>query len=293
MILNQYFHLQIAIKLGYNNISSIEFRSFQELQNITELDLSNNRIENLKANIFEECDCTIFRLNNNLISNLSHVDIFANLTGMRHLNLSYNFITELGRKHFTTKKLYELSEIDLSHNNISDLTGNVFEKFVSIRSIDLSYNSLTKIGFSAFGTIPTLLDLDISHNQIKDITNGGVSSLLSVKTIYANDNQLEKMFPISVAVNTIHLENNRINTIGGNAFPVINAILKIYLENNNISKLDDDTFSTCLSLNTLSLARNKFTQVPQRALSPLTSLQYLDLSNNQLTKLGRTKFEIV
>ena len=272
--------------MNNNNISYIENKSFQELQNITELDLSYNQLTNLKANIFDECDCTIFKLNHNQISNLSNLDIFANLTGMRVLNLSNNYITELNRKHFTNKKLYELNTIDLSYNNITEISGNVFEKFVSIRLINLSHNVIRKIGFSAFGTLPTLLDLDLSYNEIKEISNGGVSSLLSVKTIILNNNQLVKMFPISVAVNSLHLQNNQIFSISSNVFPMINAVLEIYLDNNNISKLDNDAFANCLSLNTLSLSGNKLNEVPQGALSSLTSLQNLNLNRNNLSRLG-------
>ena len=187
------------------------------------------------------------------------------------------------------------------------MTGNVFEKFLSIRLINLTHNLLKKIGkftffavtykywlsfitislaYNAFGSLPTLLDLDLSFNQIKEVANGGVSNLISVKTIYLNDNYLEKMFPISVAVNTIHLENNHISKIQAEVFPMINALLAIYLDNNNITKLNDNTFSHCASLNTLSLRNNSIIDVPQKALSPLTSLQNLDLSFNRLTTLG-------
>lgn len=141
-----FLYQQIAINLSHNNISSLEYKSFQALGNITELDLSHNQLSTVKSFVFEECDCTVFKLNHNLISNLSNIDIFANLTGLRMLNLSHNFITEINRKHFTTKKLYELDTIDLSYNNISELSGSVFEKFLSVRLINLTHNSLRKIG---------------------------------------------------------------------------------------------------------------------------------------------------
>ena len=134
--------------------------------------------------------------------------------------------------------------------------------------------------------MPTLLELDLSYNQINEISNGGVSNLLSVKTIYLNDNKLKQMFPVSMAVNTLHLENNRIQSIGSNMFPMINAVLVVHLDNNNISQLDDNSFRQCLSLNTLTLKGNRLNEIPQRALAPLTSLQKLDLSFNQLKNLG-------
>lgn len=117
------------------------------------MDLSHNRLQNVQSHIFDESDCTVFKLNHNLIKNLSNVDIFTNLTGMRVLNLSHNVIGEINRKHFTTKKLFELQTIDLSYNNITDISGNVFEKFVSIRSINLTRNFINKISMKSNFTL--------------------------------------------------------------------------------------------------------------------------------------------
>ncbi|XP_072144216.1 uncharacterized protein conv [Dermacentor andersoni] len=277
---------QVHIDLSHNNISFIGDMAFQELSNVTLFDLSHNNITTLPKNAFYLSDVTVLLLNHNNISDFNMVPV-ANITGIKVLNMTFNKINELNRKAFTKKRLYELHTVDFSYNNISEISGSVFEKLAGVRFINLSHNVIKKIGYSTFGSIPTLLELDISHNNISDVSHGGLSAMVSVRLIRVNDNKIKRMFNLPIALNELHLQNNQIAHFGPGTFRSMNSLLRLYLDSNNLTRLERGSFSNLLTLQTLSLSNNSIDRIPWEALQDLSSLQYLYLNDNKIKALPK------
>lgn len=283
---------KVAIDLSNNQLSRISSNAFLEVANITVLNLAHNNLSSLPRDTFEESDVCHLLLQHNFFENASLIPI-SNLTGIKLLNVSYNRLQEINRKAFANnKKLYEMETVDLSHNEIKDLSGSVFEKFWALRFLDLSHNKLKKIGFGAFGSLPTLLVLDLSKNEITDINSAGIANLVSLKTLFLQQNRIRKMFKIPVALNELHLEENALTRIPAGSFPMINSLLFIHLDKNNISEAQPGAFRNLLTLRHLSLRHNNLTSVSSfaPALSELASLQYLDLSGNGLETIESKAF---
>ncbi|UYV71104.1 hypothetical protein LAZ67_8001720 [Cordylochernes scorpioides] len=279
---------QVFIDLSHNNISYIGPSAFQELSNVSILDLSHNNIAEMEIGAFENSDVNFLLLNHNNITDLGKIPM-ANLTGIKFLNVTHNFIQNLHRRVFTPKKLYELHTVDLSYNNISQLSGSVFEKLASVRTINLSHNNLTKLGFGSFGAVTTLNDIDLSFNKIRD-ARGALSGLISLRFLNLSHNDIHKMFDIPVALNELNLNYNNLSHIDPGSFPMMNSLLKLELDYNNLTHLQKGSFSNLLTLQTLSLGHNNIKDVPWQALEDIKSLQYLYFHGNNITELDRQAF---
>lgn len=281
----------VEIDLSHNKLQRIFYWAFNELSNITKLDLSHNLIDEGVSQIaFHETDCAHLDLSYNLIQDISKVPI-SNFTGIKILDLSHNQITEFNKKSFAQKTpLYELHTVDASYNNISQISGNILERLKSVRLLNLTHNSLRRLTSSSLGQSPTLLELDLSHNNLVDFGSGTLVGLVSMRNLDVRYNKLKKMIPIPVALNSIHLEYNEIGQLSKSAFPSLNSLLELYLDNNRISHIEEGTFATLLALHTLSLSNNNLSLVPAQALKDLASLQLLRLDGNNIQKLDRRAF---
>lgn len=281
----------VDIDLSHNKLTRIFYWAFHEISNITKLNLSHNLlVDGISLIAFEQVDCAQLDLSYNLIEDISKIPI-SNFTGIRILDISHNQITELNKKSFTQKiPLYELQVVDASHNNISQITGNILERLRSIRSLDLSHNSLRRLTSGAFGNSPTLLELNLTSNNLVEVVAGTLVGLVSLKNLDISHNRLKKMIPVPVALNSIHLEHNEISQLSRLAFPSLNSLLELHLDHNRISQIEEGTFSTLLALNMLSLRHNNLSSIPVAALKDLTSLQSLYLSGNMIQRLSRRAF---
>lgn len=201
------------------------------------------------------------------------------MTGLKILNVSYNEITNISKNTFP--KLYELHTIDFSHNNITAIFNSVFQVLFSLRQLDLSHNHLESVKPSTFGVIPTLLELDLSYNRLNDVAKSGLSRLASTRKLSLRGNKLDKLFILPISVSHLDLSYNEFAAIPPNLWPSMNSLLHLDLGHNQIGdNLVKGSFLGLLTLQTLNLDYNGVTEPPLEALSDFTSLQYLYLEVN-------------
>ncbi|MCP6484300.1 hypothetical protein NL492_26145, partial [Klebsiella pneumoniae] len=110
--------------------------------------------------VLEPSNNCIRHLNNSLLP----------LTQLSEINLSYNNMTEFSLAEI--KGLKELKLVDLSHNRISKLSGHsdiISVPVTGIEHLKLDHNELESLGGSLIG-ITTLSKLNISHNKFTDLS---------------------------------------------------------------------------------------------------------------------------
>ena len=284
---------QIEINLSHNLIERIPRFAFVEVSNITILDLSHNRLKILEPEAFDTTDVCHLNLSYNLIEDASKVPI-TNLTGIKILDVSHNQILKIDRKSFTPKlnpgqssiKFYEMSFIDLSHNNISEVTGSIFDRFWALRALNLNNNKIKRLASGSFGNLPTLLEMNLDDNlNLTDINSGALLGLISLKDLYVRRCSLKRAPTVPVALNHLDLSNNNISHVTCPSFPMMNSLISINLDHNRIKKLQPDSFCNLLTLNSLSLSSNLISNIESDvapAIAKLSSLQKLDLSYNSI-----------
>jgi len=199
----------------------------------------------------------------NDITDISPIKPLFNLEA---LSFKYNLIEEIPEGVFCNMFI-SLEYLDLSHNQISDLTDESFDELWYLDKLKLSHNQLTELLGCIFAGSPYLQFIDLSYNQINYVGSDTFLDLLRVEYLYLDHNQLKEVsfiYPYYVPDfggsycdrNVRHLKHlilndNSITDISGllGYHPgyefrcKITTLRKLYIQNNSL-----DLESHCLHL---------------------------------------------
>ncbi|KAG6441807.1 hypothetical protein O3G_MSEX001967 [Manduca sexta] len=156
----QYFFVS-TVDLSHNQIVDIPGED-SVMVNIKKLDLSFNPLsEKSISNVLTEPK-TVRDLN---LAGTGITDIGQLETPfLYNLNLSFNNITKISEKTFTRTTLLE--SLDLSHNQIADVTGSLaisWSKLRNLQRLNISSNPMVMIMDGNFEGLTSLRILDITH----------------------------------------------------------------------------------------------------------------------------------
>ena len=129
--------------LGRNTIHSVGERTFSDLENLSKLDLSTNKIQILAPGMFE------------------------GLGSLKDLNLMLNNISFLGSGLF--EGLNNLTELDLGKNNFRHITADLLQGISSLASLEklaLYESNAQSIAPNAFKGFPNLKGLSSGFDKI-------------------------------------------------------------------------------------------------------------------------------
>ncbi|XP_046581970.1 protein toll-like [Haliotis rubra] len=122
---------------------------------------------------------------------------------------------------------YEDVYLDLSENNITDLSFQIFNNtiFQRVISMNLSENNLTKISEGLFNQFKCLKILNLADNQLKLISNDGFNELGSLVELILRNNDLTNLTSGILGsskensnLRRFDASRNRISFIGNNVF---------------------------------------------------------------------------
>ncbi|XP_017858004.1 PREDICTED: leucine-rich repeat-containing protein 15 [Drosophila arizonae] len=252
--------------LGYNQIASITLGAFQNLTELTKLDLSNNKLTSkaLVPDVFK--------------GPYSQQD-FEPLKNLKSLNLGYNLIHSLNDDLF--EHLPYLEELSLSSNTfqvIDRLTETAVAGLSSLKVLDMSFMELSTLPDTILHGPRDLDTLILSGNLFK---------------------QVPKALSFSKNLKRLVLDENPIGNLEGeNVFPAMTSLKYLrmaYMQ--DIYKIGPGAFSELQNLTELILSDNKMlTELDLHALSKnVTGGDFLDyppldklyLNNCNLTTLPR------
>jgi len=189
-----------------------------------------------------------------------------------------------------TSSIKEVTSLDVSSSNISDMTG--IENFKALIYLDCNYNSISTIdishnallrGFSIHENKLTSLDisantelfnLTFSMNQVSKID---LSQNKKLHYVTADRNLLTSIdFSLNPELESIYCGSNNLTTLNVSNLPNLNQLNCIYT---NISEIN---VASNPKLVWLYINDNKLTEIN---LSQNPLLKYLNLGNNQLTSV--------
>lgn len=148
--------------------------AFGQIRTIFEINLANNRIQNISKRAFDGL-VTLLTLNltNNEITYIPN-GAFEGLRSLRILDLSHNELEKIDNK--THSLLYDcpsLEKVDLSHNKIAFITRYTLPHDpwtpFKIKDIDFSYNSIPVLNYDFTLGSRNVVFMNLSHNNIQDI----------------------------------------------------------------------------------------------------------------------------
>lgn len=146
---NGVFHSLAVIKLSLvgNGIRQIQEHAFYNLTLLQDLDLSNNNLESLTVNMFYKT------------SNLNRINFSHN----RLVYIQDYLLESIFSPHPDTQN----SLIDFTVNNLTEISGNMFEGVRYVKKVSLSDNSLKSVNSRAFSSIKGGKVLDLTRNPLK------------------------------------------------------------------------------------------------------------------------------
>ncbi|CUT99379.1 Leucine rich repeat domain containing protein [Echinococcus multilocularis] len=248
------------LNLSNNALSSLsgsEFIGFADPNSrLDEVDLSNNRLQNLRAGCFQS------------------------LKGIRSLNLARNSISELRSDMFVGLQLLE--ELDLRQNPITVIIGGTFQPLTKLRKLLISglgprSSPLTTLTPGMLYGLQALRHLEISNLGIANINVETFMELRHLQELDLSGNQLTDV--PHIAFKRMMLAQR------GSRFQHLN------LSNNRIVCLPKGGFSDFHQLKSLDLSGNLLTVISDQAFSGVKHLRDLDLLENPLLVIIPSAFD--
>ncbi|XP_053670398.1 uncharacterized protein LOC128720726 [Anopheles nili] len=156
----------------------------------------------------------------------------------------------------------ELQILDLSHNQIFELTSETFviAQQMNLQKLYLRYNAMHRVHRDAFRNLTILIELDLANNNLTVIEPGVFHDLIKIRVIILNNNQLERidsnLFQGLQYLTKVHMRSNRLVRIAQTSFVNVPNLSQIELDHNELKSLQKESFTGLDKLTSLSLTNN-------------------------------------
>ncbi|KAJ8434998.1 hypothetical protein Cgig2_027841 [Carnegiea gigantea] len=263
------------LKLGDTGLTGqIVIHDIEAIENLVELDLSQNRITGFVNNKgttrlstrlskLEQLNLGSNPLDNSILSALS------GLSSLKHLKLAKCGLKLTGQIELRgtmnlSTSLAELELIDLSRNELTNHSLSTLSRLPSLRHLILQENSLGQIQLHDIEAIKNLEELDLSFCAITGfVSYTGCGQMQKLKRLYLTGNELRTLPSCWANLSSLQKLDVSYNQITGN----IATSPLIHLH----------------SLEVLLLSENKF-EIPHsfKAFANHTKLKYFDADSNHV-----------
>ncbi|XP_072742920.1 uncharacterized protein [Anoplolepis gracilipes] len=225
----------------YNNPYDSRYNSQQDnsrnyglvmtgLKNLHYLSISNNEIDSIESNAFEDTKKLVYlNLSRNQINYLPS-EIFDKLLFLRSLDLSFNKLEGVPQ----ISKETIISNLFLNDNNMTNIIANAFVQMPKLTKLLLAGNRIDKIHVKAFAHLSLLEILDLSRNSLSFLPETLSESLTSLKYLNLNNNKFTLLESLSLntlpALIEVHLAMNRLKYLNISYLKNLPQNLTIHLE---------------------------------------------------------------
>ncbi|XP_040921905.1 toll-like receptor 13 [Toxotes jaculatrix] len=288
-----------TLYLRRNKLTSVSSDLFKLCINVTELDLTENRIQNNHRDAFRSLQSLrILSLRHNRLSSVPR-----NLPTLVELDLSSNKINKLKCDDFANQT--KLRQLSLYQNSISALSDCVFKDLIRLQVLKLQTNHMSNLNGAFKKYLPNLRELLLNQNELNVITYGEFQGLQSLQNLSLMQNQISKLedgcfIGLTNLINLL-LQNNHITekSLNSSIFSDLMNLRRLDLRENHIkyissSALANAPFSQLSRLETLAIplqhSKGKF-QLPRNFLQGLTNLLVFNIRNIQLLSLHEDMFK--
>nr|CAD7255831.1 unnamed protein product [Timema shepardi] len=297
------------------DILIIDKNIFDNLKNLTKLDLSHNNISNIDYRIFSELsDLEEFnRLHRTLLllfyktynneyyeyAYKGHHSCYRNLSTTSHLTVNmYNNINNYTVVNITTNMtLIECSEKEeivlrpvsefYCPNNCVCKTN--IDRFGDHISVSLGTYSQVKCNDPSLKKFPGWLSpntthLAISHTNISNVDSNYFKNLTNLSNVSFYRNNLQ-LLPYNVFQPLIHLKildlsGNKLKTLDSRQFHYLHELENLKLDDNILDSLNEDALKGLSDLVLLNISGNHIESLQCNVLTDQHKLYTLDLSKN-------------
>ncbi|XP_048124691.1 leucine-rich repeat neuronal protein 3 [Alosa alosa] len=190
--------------------------------------------------------------------------------------------------------LVNVSEIDLSQNNVTSVADLDLGRLPQLLSLHLEENWICTLPDDALSRLPSLQELYLNHNLISSISPAAFRGLRGLLRLHLNSNQLRTIssewFESTPSLEILMIGENPIPTIPDLTFRPLRNLRSLVLTRMNLSQLPDNSLAGLENLESISFYDNTFPEVPHGALRHLKNLKFLDLNKNPIGRIQRGDF---
>ncbi|XP_055629540.1 protein artichoke [Toxorhynchites rutilus septentrionalis] len=272
-----------VLNLQDNRLLALHERSLSTLENLRELNLQGNRIEVLVDHLLDNNgNLEQFDASRNSIVEISP-KAFRNSRSLQTLDLSSNKLRELPE---SLSGLSELREIDVSFNQISELTPSVLGSWRNLEELKVSNNKVNQLHQGSLRNLPLLQYMDLSSNELTTLEHGSLRNLPELQELVLADNKLaelkERVFEDLPNLQAVHLQQNNLQYISPYSFYRSPSIVYLNLSTNQFRNLDSVGLHSVRNLEVLDLTGNSIRKITPNPLRGLDWLVELKLDDNQI-----------
>nr|XP_055057096.1 PH domain leucine-rich repeat-containing protein phosphatase 1 [Misgurnus anguillicaudatus] len=267
------------IDLRLNHISSVIPEEPEFLRHVTQLDVRDNRLNELDASVFphlEVLHCqrnriTHLRVRGNMLkalyasnNELHEFDVSPAASNLTYMDLSRNCLTSLPDWLSESRKLEVL---DVSHNHITELPPWLLSSG-SLRKVLAGHNQLKRLPERV--ERPLVEVLDVQHNQLIELPCNLFLKSESLRCLNASANKLENLPSSSLSEESSSI------------------LQELYLTNNHLTDKCVPQLTGHTHLRILHMAYNHLQTFPASKMAKLEELEEVDLSGNRLKAVPTT-----
>ncbi|XP_036140371.1 chaoptin isoform X2 [Monomorium pharaonis] len=292
------------VNFAFNQVKSLQTHIFVDLSALTIINMEDNTIEKIERRAFMNMNrLKYINLRGNKIKDIAD-EAFQNLPELEFLDLAYNKLNKVDFASFDQVGTLSSFKVNISHNKISRLWvnstilaspsvvgGNVHS---NIKVLDLSYNNISDITKYYFKPVEySLTHLYLSNNRLRNITQGTFGSMPHLQWLDLRHNELiEPDFDCFKNIKDLQVllfSWNELMDIPAETFRPLKKLRIVNLSHNKLRTLPHNMF-TDSSIESLDLSHNQFTRLPIKSMSvtSVTRLTNLDMSWNILSGIHTT-----
>ncbi|SIT11882.1 Leucine rich repeat-containing protein [Zobellia uliginosa] len=252
-----------------------------EDEKVTELDLSNSKINNIPIQVQGLSKLTKFNASlNSGIKSIPQAIINLGLQ-LKNLDLSFCSLTKLPTELNNFKNIENLN---LKNNLITQLP-NTISNLQSLTRLDISSNFLVQLP-STIGALKKIEFLILENNQINSLPDE-IGNLNTLKGLYLNKNQLA-LLPSTIKnlseLSTLKLGYNNLSIVHS-SIGLLPNLKTLELQNNQLIIIDCPICSLP-KIEELLLQNNRIVVLPME-IGELKTLKTLNIINNPFTHMSQ------
>lgn len=197
---------------------------------------------------------------------------------------------DLGLSALPERLPSETQVLLLQTNNIVNVE-KTLDYLANITEIDLSQNNISSVSDVCLGSLPHLLSLHMEENWIQELSDSCLASLPNLQEFYINHNLIFSISPGAFhglsRLMRLHLNSNRLTSVNSEWFLHLPNLEILMLGENPIVELSDMNFKPLANLRSLVLAKMNLTEIPDNALVGLENLESISFFDNLLNRVPR------
>lgn len=281
-----------TLKLINCSIQDISGEFLKGFPNLTELDLSYNRLKEIHKFPFLS-KLTVLNLEHNFIHDIVN-DAFINFAYLDKLILNRNYRLRILNITSDSLKVLEAKYCNLEHVNLNKtvnlvsllLNGNSlryvpYMKLVNLNYLDLSNNKISIIGRNVFKSLESLTYLFLSYNTITSIHYRSFSTNFLLKTLDLSRNYIKDLPKFNIeALKTLNMSKCEIVSVQKDCLERMPFLENLILSENLLTKLPNNFNNTNLKVLNLTLCR--ITSINNLTFASMPHLTDLYLTGNHL-----------